>query len=133
MSEAATELEFNELDADGPPGDERVRSAVIYLSFLFLFPKALTVENAPEETYLAQQHWAIGASSAAVPLMGGSWMGATSNPKPGAPNRGCPGFIHRGPGTFKIHPMRSCQPSADRTACSALRCRSVEHALNGSL
>ena len=77
------------------------------------------------------QDW---ASSAAVPLMGGPRVGATSNPYALARvssggRRGRPGFIHPlGPGTFirTDHiAQASSRPFADWLDGSALRCRSV--------
>ena len=76
------------------------------------------------------QDW---ASSAAVPLMGGPRVGATSNPRPGIRAEGAPdSSIRRAPvHSLELHFAQ--QPSLRRLDGSALRCRSVEHASRASL
>ena len=57
------------------------------------------------------QDW---ASSAAVPLMGGPRVGATSNPLPGFERRGPGSTCPWGPGTFIRTDHRTQQPSIGR-------------------
>ena len=88
MSEAATELEFNELEA---------------------------AKNVSRAATLGDR-----GVFCAVPLMGGSWMGATSNQPWGFEQR-VP-WIHRGPGTFKIDHIAQLPTlrRSDGMQCAAL-------------